>query len=183
MRTWQLLNTCCWYALNSGLAACFSATARPAMVWLCGPPCAQHVLCYPRTGCGSGHTTRLQPGEHREVDLVLNVVHDLLARLGIHLAHALAVEDHGAARATQRLVRGGGDHVGVVERRRHQASSHQAADVRHVCQQPRILLVGNGTHARVVVVARVSAGACVRIRVGETRTVSCAAAAGTRQRR
>ena len=30
--------TCCWYALNSGLAACFSATARPEMVWLCGPP-------------------------------------------------------------------------------------------------------------------------------------------------
>ncbi len=33
-------STCSWYALNSGPAACFSATARPVIVWLCGPPCA-----------------------------------------------------------------------------------------------------------------------------------------------
>mmetsp|Transcript_13903 Transcript_13903/g.29703 ORF Transcript_13903/g.29703 Transcript_13903/m.29703 type:complete len:213 (+) Transcript_13903:446-1084(+) len=31
-------STCTWYSLNSGVAACFSATARPAMVWLWGPP-------------------------------------------------------------------------------------------------------------------------------------------------
>ena len=30
--------TCVWYAAKSGDAACFSATARPAMVWLWGPP-------------------------------------------------------------------------------------------------------------------------------------------------
>ena len=28
-----------WYALNSGVAACLSATARAPMVWLWGPPC------------------------------------------------------------------------------------------------------------------------------------------------
>mmetsp|Transcript_4310 Transcript_4310/g.19238 ORF Transcript_4310/g.19238 Transcript_4310/m.19238 type:complete len:209 (-) Transcript_4310:114-740(-) len=30
--------TCVWYALNSGDAACFNATAKPAIVWLWGPP-------------------------------------------------------------------------------------------------------------------------------------------------
>jgi hypothetical protein len=48
MRAWQLLSTCFWYALNSGLAACFSATARPAMVWLCGPPCEAHARAHSR---------------------------------------------------------------------------------------------------------------------------------------
>ena len=163
VRAWQLLNTCCWYALNSGLAACFSATARPAMVWLCGPPCAGRdgrQRCDEGTGPARKGPACLQSREDGEVDLVLNVVHDLLARLGIHLADALAVEDHGAARAAQRLVRGGGDHIRVLKGRRHEAGGHQAADVRHVRQQPRALLVGNGAHARVVVVARVRAGAC-----------------------
>ena len=38
----QRLNklTCVWYALNSGDAACFNATAKPAIVWLWGPPCS-----------------------------------------------------------------------------------------------------------------------------------------------
>jgi hypothetical protein len=42
-------STCSWYALNSGPAACFSATARPVIVWLCGPPCAvahHHVIAH-----------------------------------------------------------------------------------------------------------------------------------------
>mmetsp|Transcript_3532 Transcript_3532/g.8242 ORF Transcript_3532/g.8242 Transcript_3532/m.8242 type:complete len:264 (-) Transcript_3532:250-1041(-) len=33
-------STCSWYALNSGVAACFSAHARPEIVWLWGPPCS-----------------------------------------------------------------------------------------------------------------------------------------------
>mmetsp|Transcript_43101 Transcript_43101/g.105384 ORF Transcript_43101/g.105384 Transcript_43101/m.105384 type:complete len:227 (-) Transcript_43101:762-1442(-) len=32
------LSTCVWYTLNSGVAACLSATARAVMVWLWGPP-------------------------------------------------------------------------------------------------------------------------------------------------
>mmetsp|Transcript_17496 Transcript_17496/g.43177 ORF Transcript_17496/g.43177 Transcript_17496/m.43177 type:complete len:254 (-) Transcript_17496:828-1589(-) len=36
----MLAITCVWYALNSGDAACLSATASPAMVWLWGPPCS-----------------------------------------------------------------------------------------------------------------------------------------------
>jgi len=56
----------------------------------------------------------LQSGEDREVDPVLQVVHDVLALLVLTL-HALAEEDHGAPGAAQRLVCRGGHHVRVVE--------------------------------------------------------------------
>lgn len=39
--TCELRCTCSWYALKAGSAACFSAHARPEMVWLWGPPCAE----------------------------------------------------------------------------------------------------------------------------------------------
>ena len=42
----------------------------------------------------------------------------------------LAVEDHGAAGAAERLVRGGGDHVGVVEGRGNHTRRNQTRDVR-----------------------------------------------------
>lgn len=37
LKSWR---ACSWYSLNSGVVACFSAHARPLMVWLCGPPCS-----------------------------------------------------------------------------------------------------------------------------------------------
>mmetsp|Transcript_21342 Transcript_21342/g.53786 ORF Transcript_21342/g.53786 Transcript_21342/m.53786 type:complete len:436 (+) Transcript_21342:112-1419(+) len=100
----------------------------------------------------------LQAREDGEVDLVLDVVHDGVALL-VGALLALAVEDHRAAGAAQRLVRGGGHHVGVVEGRGNQARSHQARDVGHVRQQPGVELVRDGAHAGVVVVARVGRGA------------------------
>ena len=44
-----------------------------------------------------------------------------------------------AARAAQRLVRGGGGDVRVLERREHQARCDEAGHVRHVREQPRAL--------------------------------------------
>mmetsp|Transcript_6521 Transcript_6521/g.14763 ORF Transcript_6521/g.14763 Transcript_6521/m.14763 type:complete len:245 (+) Transcript_6521:14-748(+) len=35
----QFFRTCFWYWTNSGVFACFSATDRAPIVWLCGPPC------------------------------------------------------------------------------------------------------------------------------------------------
>ena len=57
-------------------------------------------------------------GEDGKVDLVLEVVHDILALLVLSL-HALPVEDHGATWSPQRLVRGGHHHIGMLKRRGH----------------------------------------------------------------
>ena len=60
----------------------------------------------------------LQAGEHRRVDLLA----DLLV-IGQH---------HAGARAAQRLVRRGGDDMGVRQRARMQARGDQAGEMRHV---------------------------------------------------
>mmetsp|Transcript_19009 Transcript_19009/g.49023 ORF Transcript_19009/g.49023 Transcript_19009/m.49023 type:complete len:480 (+) Transcript_19009:255-1694(+) len=96
----------------------------------------------------------LVPREHRRVDRPLQVVHDLLALLADG-AHALAVEDHRAARATERFVRGGGHHVGVLKRTGHHARRHEPGDVRHVRHEVAADRVSDLPHARVVDVARV----------------------------
>lgn len=69
----------------------------------------------------------------------------------------LPVEDHGPARAAKALVGGGGDDVRVREGRGDHAGRHEAADVRHVGQQPRAGRVRDLLHAGVVDVARVRA--------------------------
>lgn len=67
----------------------------------------------------------LQAREDREVDLVLHVVHDLLALL-VGAAHALAVEDHGTTRAPEGLVGRCSHDICIVEGRWH-----------HTCMQHR----------------------------------------------
>mmetsp|Transcript_5491 Transcript_5491/g.15730 ORF Transcript_5491/g.15730 Transcript_5491/m.15730 type:complete len:420 (-) Transcript_5491:29-1288(-) len=101
----------------------------------------------------------LESGEHGEVDLGVQVVHDLLALL-VGRPHTLAVEDHGAAGAAQGLVGGGGHHVRMVERRGHHTCGDETADVGHVSQQVGLGGVGDLAHARIVDRARVCAGTC-----------------------
>lgn len=55
---------------------------------------------------------------------------------------------------------GGGDDVAVLERRRHHAGRHQAADVRHVPHQVGAVLTGDLLHAGVVDVPGVAARPC-----------------------
>lgn len=43
--------TCSWYSLNSGVVACFSAHARPLMVWLWGPPCSSGMMSLDTRAC------------------------------------------------------------------------------------------------------------------------------------
>ena len=89
----------------------------------------------------------------------------------------LAVEDHGAARAAERLVRGGGDDVGGVEGRRDHLGRHEAADVRHVGEHVGAVLVADGANAVVVNEPRVRRRArhdelrAVELRVGLHRVV------------
>ena len=68
-------------------------------------------------------------------------------------------EDHAAARAAQRLVRGGGDDVGVRERAGVQARRDEAGDVGHVDEQQRVDVVGDRGHALEVDDARIGTGA------------------------
>ena len=96
----------------------------------------------------------LEAGEDGEVDLVLYVVLDGLPLL-VRAAHALAEEDHRAARPAQRLVRRRGDHVGVLKGGRDEARRDQPRNVGHVSEEPRAVAVGDRAHARVVVVPRI----------------------------
>ena len=75
------------------------------------------------------------------------------------LAYGLLAQDEAAARAAQRLVRGGGDDVGERHRRRVHARGDEAGDVRHVHHHRRADLVGDLAELREVEGARVGAGA------------------------
>ena len=55
-------------------------------------------------------TVYLHSWEDGEVNLLVNVIHDLSSLLG-DLAQPLAVKDHGSPRASQRLVSGCGHHI------------------------------------------------------------------------
>lgn len=94
--------------------------------------------------------TTLMAGEDGEVDLVLEVVEGLLAGLGVDGADALAVEDHGTTRATERLVGGGGDNVGVLERGGDDLGGNETGDVSHVDDEVGTNEVGNLAHTLVV---------------------------------
>jgi hypothetical protein len=71
----------------------------------------------------------LQAGEDGRVDL-----------LGERLVIG---QDHAAARAAQGLVRGGGDDMGVRERRGMRATGHEAGEMRHVDHEIGADLVGD----------------------------------------
>ena len=84
--------------------------------------------------------TALHAREHRGVDLLAQL------RLG---------QDEPAARTAQRLVRGGGHHVGVGHRVGVQARRDQAGEVRHVHHEQGARLVGDLPEAGEVQLARV----------------------------
>lgn len=94
--------------------------------------------------------TTLVTREDGEVDRTLKIIHDVLAGLGVSAAHALAEEDHGTTGTTERLVGGGGNHIGVLEGRRNDTGSNQTGDVSHVDNQVGANLVGNLAHTGVV---------------------------------
>ena len=104
--------------------------------------------------------TALVAGEDGEVDGTLKIVEslDLLALLHLGLADTLAEEDHGTAGTTERLVGGGGDHVGVLEGRLVDAGGDQTGDVSHVDHEVAANKVGDLAHAGVVDLAAVGRG-------------------------
>ena len=57
-------------------------------------------------------------------------------------------EDEAAARAAQRLVRGGGDEIGIGNRRRMDARRDESRDVRHVDEEQRAARIGDLAQAR-----------------------------------
>ena len=87
----------------------------------------------------------LQAREDRRVDLLGDVL--------------VVGEDHAAARAAQRLVRGRGDDMGMRERRGMRAAGDQAGEMRHVDHQIGADLVGDLAEAREVPDARIGGAA------------------------
>ena len=87
--------------------------------------------------------TALQTGEHRVVDLALEV------------ALVLAEEDHAGARTAQRLVRRRRHNIAVLERVRRFARRHQTADVRHVHHHDRTARVRHLANPSVIPLTRI----------------------------
>lgn len=118
----------------------------------------------------------LVTGEDGEVDGTLKVVHDLLASL-VGAADTLAEEDHGTSGATQRLVGGGGNDIGVLEGRGDDTSGDQAGDMGHVDNEVGTDLVSDLAHALVVDQTAVGGGTgnqtlgAVQLSVGLQRVV------------
>lgn len=69
--------------------------------------------------------------ENREVDWSLEIIHGLVA-LGVDLSDTLAEEDHGATGPTEGLMGGGGNDVGVRERRGDHTRGDETGDMCHV---------------------------------------------------
>lgn len=68
------------------------------------------------------------------------------------------VEDHAGPATSQSFVGGGGHHVAVLKGGGHHTSRHQPADVRHVGQEIRPVVVRDLPQASVVQVSGVAAG-------------------------
>ena len=68
-------------------------------------------------------------------------------------------KNHAGARAAQRLVRGGGDDVGVLARIGMQAGGDQAREMRHVDQEDGADRIGDLAEARKIDDARIGAAA------------------------
>mmetsp|Transcript_5554 Transcript_5554/g.15704 ORF Transcript_5554/g.15704 Transcript_5554/m.15704 type:complete len:304 (-) Transcript_5554:314-1225(-) len=115
-----------------------------------------HLQTCSQSGDGVVVWTTLVSREHREVDLVGNVVHDRVSLLVV-LPHTLPVEDHGSSWSSERLVSGGGDDVGIVEWGLNDASGDKTTDVSHVGKKPSVRLVADLSHSSVVIQSRVGA--------------------------
>jgi hypothetical protein len=109
-----------------------------------------------KSGDGVVVGTTLVAGEDGEVDWALEVIEYLLARLGIGGADTLAEEDHCTSGATERLVCGGGNNIGIFERSGDDASSYQTGNMGHVDNEISTDKIGNLTHPLVVNQAAVS---------------------------
>lgn len=88
--------------------------------------------------------------EDGEVDWALEVVQSLLASLWVRLAHTLAEEDHSTSWASEGLVGGGSDNVGILERSWNNFSGNKPGDVCHVNDEVCANKIGNLPHTLVV---------------------------------
>merc|ERR1719357_942721 len=77
----------------------------------------------------------LKSREHRQIDLIPNVVHDLVA-LVVDASHTLPVEDQPSPGPSEGLVNSRGDNITVEERRRSYSSSNKTRDMGHVSKKP-----------------------------------------------
>lgn len=104
-------------------------------------------LCLLERNCQSGDGvvmwSSLVAWENRGVDFILKIIHDLLSSLLVRRTNTLAVEDHGATRATERFVSGGGDDVGEWEWRWDDTRGDETGDVGHVGEEVGTSLVGH----------------------------------------
>lgn len=94
--------------------------------------------------------TALVARKDGEVDGVLEVIQRLLPGLGVSGADALSEEDHGATRATERLMRRRRDDIGIEERRWDDLSGNKAGDVSNVDHEVGANGIGDFAHALVV---------------------------------
>merc|ERR1711998_467618 len=87
--------------------------------------------------------------EHREVDFVLNVVHDLFALLG-RGSQSLAEKDHCAPRPSQGLVGRCRHYIRILKWAVYHLSCDEAADVCHVGEEVGTYTVCDLPHPSVI---------------------------------
>ena len=126
---------CSWYVCVGGAAGGQRGQVRSWQAWGSTPdqpssrvrlraPCLTPRVARPSHYSTTRAPSRAKPPPGRRTHL-----------------NTLAVEDHGAAGAPQALVGGRRHDVGVLKGRGHEARRHQAADVGHIRQQDRVVLV------------------------------------------
>jgi hypothetical protein len=110
-------------------------------------------------GCdGVVMRSTLMAGKDGEVNRSFQVVQSLLSSLRIGLSDALAEEDHSSSGATEGLVGGGGDDVGVWEGRWDHTGSDESRNMCHVDHQVAADLVTDLAELGVVEVSAVCRG-------------------------
>ncbi|CGW50339.1 Uncharacterised protein [Salmonella enterica subsp. enterica serovar Typhi] len=62
-------------------------------------------------------------------------------------------QNHAATRPAQRFMRGGGNHIGIRQRRGETAARHQPGKMRHIHQQHRADGIGNAAKAGKIIVS------------------------------
>lgn len=110
------------------------------------------------SGDGMVVRTTLVTREDGEVDLVLEIVESLLARLGVDGANTLAEEDHGTTGTTEGLVSGGSDNIGVEEGGGNNTGGDEPRDVGNINDEVGANGVSNLAHALIVDEAAVGRG-------------------------
>lgn len=149
----------CIYTIFLSMNTCFNATAKPAMVWLCGPPWSPGKTAWLILSSKSYITCRIElkksnkslfpsifhPSNslerERQRETHQNLEHTHLFPLFVNLFDSLPEENHSSTRTTKWLVCCGCHNISIFKRRWNNTCSNQPANMCNVSQHNCFLLI------------------------------------------